>query len=228
MTIDWFTHIDLYCERVSPSFWAEPFNAISNISFIIAGIFALYSAKKLNKLDISLQILSVLAILIGIGSFLFHTFANTWSSLADVVPIWTFVALFVVIAIMKKKGKPIRTNGLILAMFAIIVGLIWITLSGSATQTQPSTDIFNGSMQYLPALIAVWIFAIISWKKQANIKKYALSSAIVFSISLVARTLDLYLCTSFPIGTHFIWHLCNGLMVGLLLQGLIKADWQKL
>ncbi len=85
--INWFTNIDLYCERLTPNFWAEPFNAISNISFIIAGIFALYSAKKLNKLDVSIQILSVLTIFIGIGSFLFHTFANTWSSFADVVPI---------------------------------------------------------------------------------------------------------------------------------------------
>ncbi len=226
--INWFTNIDLYCERLTPSFWAEPFNAISNISFIIAGIFALYTAKKLNKLDFSIQILSVLAIFIGIGSFLFHTFANTWSSFADVVPIWTFVALFVVIAIIKKKGKPIRTGGLITAMVAVMVGITWTTLSGSATQTQASTDIFNGSMQYLPALIALWIFAIVSWKKQANIKKYAVSSAIVFSVSLVARTLDLYLCTSFPIGTHFIWHLCNGLMVGLLLQGLIRAEEQKI
>ncbi len=222
--INWFTHVDLYCERVSPSFWAEPLNAISNISFVIAGLLALYTAKKLNKLNVSIQILSVLVILIGIGSFLFHTFANVWASFADVVPIWTFVALFVFIAIMKKKGKPIRTGGLIMAMLAVAVGIIWITASGSATQTQASTDMFNGSMQYLPALIVVWGFAIVSWIKPTNFTKYAVSSAIVFSVSLVARTLDLYLCSSFPLGMHFIWHLCNGLMIGLLLQGLVRVE----
>ncbi len=225
---DYFTPIDLYCERLTPSFWAEPFNAISNISFVIAGIMALLIARKLHKLDINILILSILAILIGIGSFLFHTFANTWSSFADVIPIWSFIALFIVVAIIKKTGKSIFQVGKVAScIIAIILGIIWITSSGSASQTQASTDIFNGSMQYLPAFIAICFFAFMSWKKQSPVKNYAIGSAVIFSISLVARTLDLYLCADFPIGTHFIWHICNGSMVGLLLQGLIKDKWKE-
>jgi hypothetical protein len=37
----WSIPIDLYCERVSPSFWAEPVNAVSNLAFLIAAIAAL-------------------------------------------------------------------------------------------------------------------------------------------------------------------------------------------
>ncbi|MHA1489208.1 MAG: hypothetical protein ACTSRI_06100 [Promethearchaeota archaeon] len=33
-------NIDIYCERIGIEFWAEPLNAISNIAFIFAAIFA--------------------------------------------------------------------------------------------------------------------------------------------------------------------------------------------
>jgi hypothetical protein len=32
----WSTPVDLYCERTDPSFWAEPINALSNLSFLLA------------------------------------------------------------------------------------------------------------------------------------------------------------------------------------------------
>lgn len=35
-----FTPVDIYCERLGPSFWAEPFNAVTNASFLIAAWFA--------------------------------------------------------------------------------------------------------------------------------------------------------------------------------------------
>lgn len=33
------TSLDLYCERCSPDFWAEPVNALTNISFLVAAFF---------------------------------------------------------------------------------------------------------------------------------------------------------------------------------------------
>ena len=29
-------HIDIYCERLGPGFWAEPLNATSNLAFIVS------------------------------------------------------------------------------------------------------------------------------------------------------------------------------------------------
>ena len=34
--MDWSTPVDLYCERLGPSFWAEPVNAFSNAAFLIS------------------------------------------------------------------------------------------------------------------------------------------------------------------------------------------------
>jgi len=109
---------------------------------------------------------------------------------------------------------------------AVIIGIVWITSSGGATQLQASTDFLNDSGQYLPALIAVWVFALITMRKQLAIRPWIVCAALVFSLSLVARTTDLHLCNSFPLGTHFLWHVFNGVMVALLLQGLIRMEWK--
>ena len=99
--MDWLTDIDLYCERVSPEFWAEPLNAISNLSFVIAALWGGLSARKRGEFDTSTKVLCLLGALIGLGSFLFHTLANLWSSFADVIPIWSFVALYMLVVFLK-------------------------------------------------------------------------------------------------------------------------------
>jgi len=220
---DWLADIDLYCERTAPIFWAEPFNAISNLSFIAAACWGYYTVVKLKMKNTLNIILCTLAASIGAGSFLFHTYANLWSSFADVIPIWTFVAVSIIAAITRITDKSLsRVTIITLGIFAIIVAVSWIISSGSATQMGTSNDVLNDSGQYAPALIALWVFAFKS--KNSHIYKWILAAAIVFSLSLFARTVDLYLCHIFPIGTHFAWHLLNGLMVALLLQGIIRMQ----
>ncbi len=225
--MDWFVPIDLYCERTYPEFWAEPLNALSNIAFFIAGFSGLYTAIKFKKNDSAVVTLCVLAILIGIGSFLFHTFANLWSSFADIIPIWSFVALYIVTVIIKLTGKSfLKVGGTAVTVTAIIIGIVWIMSSGSATQTEPSSDIFNGSTQYLPALIAIWYFAITSWNKKLELHNWVVASAITFTLSSIFRTIDLHFCNLFHFGIHFLWHICNGIMITFLLQGLIRMQWK--
>ena len=46
-------------------------------------------------------------------------------------------------------------------------------------------------------------------------------AAVVFCASLVFRTIDELVCPSFPIGTHFLWHLLNGGLLYLAMRTLI-------
>ncbi len=222
--MEWFTEIDLYCERIDPGFWAEPLNAITNIAFIIASFWAWYTAYKLGKLDSIIKLLCIMAASIGIGSFLFHTYANLWSYFADVIPIWSFVALYVVVLIIRTSAKsPLRVGGIAAGIIAII-GAVWIIGSGSATPTKAIPNVLNGSEPYAPALIALYFFAFMSVRKKNPIRLLIVSAAMIFTLSLIARTVDLHLCETFPHGTHLFWHLLDGLMVGLLLQGLIRIE----
>ena len=58
----WFNSVDIYCERLDTSFWAEPINAITNLSFIVAGLFIWRLRTPRSNL------MAILMILIGLGS----------------------------------------------------------------------------------------------------------------------------------------------------------------
>ena len=237
--MDWLAAIDIYCERTGPEFWAEPLNALSNLSFIGAALWGWVEAKKRHRTDVMTVILIALAAMIGVGSFLFHTFANTWSELADVVPIWTFVLLFVLVAIHRIGGvRPGRIGiglAVVVAVFALlfafggdgadnqaIAGQPEITHTHSHAE-EPANTLLNGSEQYLPAVLALLAFAFLSHRKGHPIAPWVAAATATFMVSLTLRTLDMHLCAIWPLGTHFIWHLLNGTMIALLFQGLIRS-----
>jgi hypothetical protein len=217
--------VDIYCERTSAAFWAEPVNALSNLSFIASALWAAATARRRGLTSPMAWILIVMAGLIGIGSFLFHTFANRWSELADTLPIWSFVALFSLAAMHFIGGMPVtrvlRVAGLVVAAAGLT---IWLLASGEGTDGAAQTaDPLNGSGQYAPAIIALVVFTALSFWRQHPGAPWIAAATVIFFVSLTLRTLDRDICASFPLGTHFGWHLLNGLMIAMLLQMLVRT-----
>ncbi|MDO5529075.1 MAG: ceramidase domain-containing protein [Paracoccus sp. (in: a-proteobacteria)] len=224
--MDWTRPINIYCERLDASFWAEPINAISNLAFILAAIWAARIAHQRAEPNPLIWLLIALAAVIGIGSFLFHTFANAWSALADVLPIWTFVALYVLVGI-NRIGHVRPRNILIGLGLVIAAAAVYSALGGNGTEPQaaaaPAPDRFNGSLQYLPAVIAFLAFVVVMQWRGHKMRHWALAGLLIFMLSLFFRTIDPAVCGSFPLGTHFLWHLLNGLMIGIVLQILLRS-----
>ena len=94
MATDWFEAIDAYCERTDATLWSEPLNALSNLAFIAAFAASVYCYRRYREEAgqhrWELVLLLGLLCAIGIGSFLFHTFATRWALVADVGPITLF------------------------------------------------------------------------------------------------------------------------------------------
>ena len=86
--MDWTAPVDGYCERLGPGLRAEPLNAVTNLAFL-AGAFWLWPRMRG---DGAARVLCVSLALIGIGSGLFHTVAERWAGLADVLPILVYAA----------------------------------------------------------------------------------------------------------------------------------------
>lgn len=216
--------IDLYCERTAVGLWNEPLNALSNAGFLLAAALAWRTRQQRGGGDFWEALLVTLAGLIGIGSFLFHTFANSWSELADVVPIWSFVALYVLLTIYRSTGHDLqRTLRISLMAITITVGISLFSGNDTVTANPDAVRPLNGSLQYAPALAALLIFTLIAWRGGHPARRYMLAASLIFSLALVFRTVDLLSCTiTRGIGTHFIWHLLNALMVGVLLQAMIR------
>jgi len=207
ITTSLFAPLDLYCERLGPELWAEPFNALSNIfMFLVGAYFFLFREPQ----DRWLKLFGALAMLTGLGSFLFHTTAQVWSMFCDVIPIYLFIlfyAYFSLTHIAQLSTATSRTS---------VLGLIGIN---AALEVLLPKGFLNGSAPYLPAFFMLaFVFA---KAHQRKIPQRGLMgiSLLIFGFSLTARTLDQYLCELVPTGTHFIWHTLNG----LLLLSLIKA-----
>ncbi|MDO5705169.1 MAG: ceramidase domain-containing protein [Paracoccus sp. (in: a-proteobacteria)] len=224
--MDWTAPIDIYCERLGPAFWAEPVNAISNLSFILAAIWGWFEARRRAEPNPLIWLLIALAAVIGVGSFLFHTLANRWSALADVLPIWIFVALYVLVALNRLGG--FRPGRIIAGLAALIAAVaIWQAMGeggpSAAPAPPPRPDPFNGSLQYLPAVVAFLFFVVLMQFRRHPMRNWALTGFIVFLASLTARTIDRDICGAMPLGTHFLWHVLNGLMIGIVLQILLRS-----
>lgn len=229
--MDWFAAVDIYCERTGPGLWAEPLNALSNLAFIAGALWGALVARQAGNRAFDAWLLIWMAGAIGIGSGLFHTFAQAWSEYVDTVPIWSFVAAFVLVALHRFAGMgwgrvAVWSVGVVALAVATVFGLA--SGPGSADAAAAAgPDPLNGSGQYAPAVVALLAFALFTtWRKHAA-ARWLWACLATFLVSLTFRTLDRDLCAAWPWGTHFVWHMLNGLMIGLLLQMLIRTGYRR-
>ncbi|MGJ0560751.1 ceramidase domain-containing protein [Methylocystis sp.] len=211
--MDWRAPVMDYCERLSPAFWAEPANALSNFAFVIAAASAFILWRRRGGADYPALALIVVTTSVGIGSFIFHTIATRGAMLLDVVPIAIFIYGYFLLAL--RRYFRLST----VAATAITVAFA----AGSSFAT--TVDALNGSVGYLPALAALAIFAALLWTRrgQRGTAQALAVAALLFAISLVFRTIDRAICSAFPLGAHFLWHMLNACVLWLLLRAAIVA-----
>ncbi len=213
--------IDLYCERTDPSLWAEPVNAATNAAYLVSAWFAWRLARQSGGSDGGIQVLLALMIFIGIGSGLFHTFATATTRILDVLPIALFILTYLWSYCRRIVGlKPIFSAGM--------VGAAVLAIYASRQFPQ----LLNGSLIYAPALILVAGLGLVHLLQARQARYDLLAAAGVFVVALFFRTIDNMVCSEFPLGTHFLWHVLGALASYLAMRALISnlpgtTDYQK-
>lgn len=268
--------IDGYCERVGVGFWAEPVNAITNVAFIIAGVLCLMMARRVGRLDGPVIWLGGLLIVIGIGSFLFHTFATVWAVMADTGPILLFILSYFTVAMNRYIGLGwgksfMLTLGFLGALitaatmsrgagpailipsaetmvqsiafwaaFALALGTMvlarapfsqalavavgfpaaaWVIAEVVSVLTGPG---ISGWESYFPAMLALLGIGVWLITRGHAAGMWLIAVAGIFTVSLSFRTLDSTICQVFPLGTHFLWHILNAVVLGTLVVAVIR------
>lgn len=210
-----FEAIDNYCERTGPELWSEPINAITNLAFIAAGIWGVVLVRR-HRTGGFAELLAWWVVVIGIGSALFHTFANRLTVLMDVLPIAFFVFAYTIFNL--RRFFRFRWS------MAITVFVAFYLAAGLVTYSVPDAlrIASNNSTGYLPALLGLLLFG--SWLtvRRHPAGAYDLSAAAIFVVSLGFRAADYAVCEAMPIGTHFLWHTLNGLMLAVLLTAAAR------
>lgn len=204
--MNWFETIDGYCERIDASFWSEPLNAVTNVVFLMAAIWVLRREELNNKA----RALAFLLGMIGIASFLFHSVATAWAGALDVLFILLFTLLYIFVATEDFLGLP-RRSALVVTLgyfpFSFVVD--WLTLPLS----------FLGSTRiYIPILILIILYSLILYKKFPYLSRGLAMGALLLTISMFARSVDLPLCETIPTGTHFLWHVINAIMLAWMIE----------
>ncbi|TYO88434.1 ceramidase domain-containing protein [Oceanicella actignis] len=215
MAFDPYRHIDDYCERVDAAFWGEPLNALTNAAFLIAAWVCWRAARRAGGPDWASGLLIGLMATIGVGSFLFHTLANGWSLWADVIPIQlAIVSYFYIIGVrfygLPRWGAGALTAGALAAIFAL------------GTALTAALGPMNGSSGYLAVALVILALA-----AGLALRGHPAGGAIaagmgIFAVSLTLRTMDMAWCEALPIGTHFMWHVLNGVTLGWLTLAVIR------
>jgi hypothetical protein len=225
-----------YCERgADPAFWGEPLNALSNFAFFIGAAVAFAIWRRARPDDctgLAEPALIGLVVVIGVGSFLFHTFATRWAAIVDVAPIGVFMLAYLGYALRRLLGLGWLPTAVGLALFVAalqMAGDIQCQRTGLLGIAEASRGpCLNGTLGYLPALLAMAGIGAALQLRHHVAAPYLLAAAGVFLVSMMFRTIDLETCAFTSLGgrvrgTHALWHLCNALTLTLLLIGAVRA-----
>src|SRR5260370_23442433 len=212
--MDWWTRTDLYCERTDASFWAAPTNALSKAAFLIAAAAAFWLWRRQSGSDRSRDwpalALIVVVVAVGMGSFVFHTLATRGAVLGDVIPIAVFIYGYLLLAL----HRFLRLS----AGVAVAIVLAYAAGAQALSWLAPPRAL-NGSVGYLPALAAL---IVVARAAHGPARRGLELAAMIFTVSLALRTIDLKACDTLPLGTHFSLHLLNAAGLYILLRTPLK------
>ena len=208
-------YLDHYCERIALGLWGEPLNVVSNLAFLLAAFILsrhIYAQKQFFSTRYwDLWVLVGLLALIGIGSSVWHLFATSWALWADRVPILIFINLYLISCLIRVLKLSVVTTLILFVLYHIV---------NSFTQFYFPTGTMNGSLFYAPTWVFLIGITIALWYRNAPINLVYLKATILFSGSLILRTIDNAVCELFPLGSHFIWHILNAITLYYLMIGI--------
>jgi hypothetical protein len=220
--MNWYGHVDDYCERASTAFWAEPVNAASNLAFVVAAWAVWRMLRRDERVPASIGFTAPLMALIGFGSFAFHTLATRWAQVLDVAPIGLFVLCYWGSFLHWFYGLAWKRCLMGVGAFICFIA-VFIALVGKYVPNRSGT--------YVPVLLLMFGIAVVlrGSRDPLRVRQWPQFAAatVVFAAALLARTVDRGVCGHFSLGTHFLWHAFDGYLVFLASRALTR-HWRAL
>lgn len=191
-------------------------NALTSIGFFIVAI-AIYRYYHKHP-DVKgqwiwdIHALTFLIFAIGTGSTLFHIYPHEITELMDIIPIVLFINLFF-LSIIVRIG---RTNA-----FQTIICFLAFGGSSHFFVTQ-FPNAMNDSIGYLSSMGALVMIAIHLHLNRRPSSHQFLLAALIGVISLFFRSIDNAVCEQLHVGTHFLWHSCNAILLYILMKQVVR------
>jgi hypothetical protein len=161
------------------------------------GILALVYLIRGRHRDGVAYTLAVLTVLTGLGSVAWHSMRTEFTLLIDWLP---GAVYFVIIAFFWAGNVGGRYIGVVLlvALSVLAFAVPFHTIQAYRV------FIFTGIILIAIALVAA------TWRAGRGAFAWALAMFLSAAVALSLRTLDLNVCDTIPVGTHFFWHIFLG------------------
>jgi len=151
---------------------------------------------------------------IGIGSYLWHTHATNWASLSDVAPIGIFILSYLFLV-----NRDILSWPLWLAALGTLAFIPYAALLLPILSNIPFVQVSNF---YWTVPILLLIYGMALRHRHPKTAHGFIIGAVLLVFSITLRSIDETLCSRLPIGTHFLWHCFNGLMLGYMIEVYLR------
>jgi hypothetical protein len=205
--------VGYYCGRFGSGLLGEPLNSFSNLAFLLGALLAWQVWRSNPTRDRWQLLLFTLAAFIGVGSFIFHSHPTSATLLIDLVPIQVFgLAALAYACLMYFKIHPAIAIAMMVAFFLLRQYWIAVTPRGA----------LGGAITHIPSLLALLVVGLALLLRGIVLGRYVLGACCAYLAGIFVRSLDLYLCPSFPYGVHWVWHLLTALAVSLIVFGMAK------
>lgn len=211
----------VYCERGnSQDLLAEPINAFTNLAFPVFGYLGYKLLKEKNIKSKEVNALPWMLSLVGLGSFIYHTARNSIALIFDALPIYFFILYAIFLTINELFNSKVKSL-LILASF---IG-VEIALSVYVPR-----EFLNGSIRHIAAIVFIIFVGWLAVKRYGKEMIQPLIGVIgLYAFAIFFRSIDAWICTWLPIGTHFLWHILSAFAgyQAIYLLAVIKSSKSK-
>lgn len=188
----------LYAETDLNNIVAEPWNALSSLTFLIPVVYWFIKLKGQYRNYPFLVACMPLLVLGGIGSTIYHAFRTSYFFLLmDVVPI-AFLTLMVGIYFWWKVTNKWSYVAIISIIFITLRFMVYNEIAFGRQQAINISYFITGIMIFVPAFLLLL-------KTDYHGVKTVMAATFLFILSLMFRQID----TPFfflPMGTHWLWH----------------------
>ena len=129
---------------------------------------------------------------------LYHTARNSITLLLDAVPIYAFILYSLYLVLSELLNDKLRSL-LVLVGFVVLEILISMYVP---------REFLNGSIRHLTAVLFIIIIGWIAYKKYGkSIVQPLVNVVVLYLLAITFRSIDSWICTWIPVGTHFLWHI---------------------
>ncbi len=194
-----------YCEISRFGSITQPINVAGNLGFLVLFFFSWHM--------IGLRPLTITALLIFIGSSIWHATLHPLGLAFDIMPIllWVMLYLWAISKHILLKSQ---------RYFVILMFLL-----GAFIITKLTSHIFP--MRSGIFITASSLLLIASYYTYYINRHYAfllVNASFLLNLAIIARLADLPFCDTIPIGTHWLWHLIAAFSLIPLIKLLYLVD----